>query len=544
MTVASNRARRGAPWALLRLVVVVLVVVVVGTVGSAATFGDAAARAEEAAAPDKDLKLAKESFEAAQTAFLREEYEKAADKFLNAFEHKPFPAFLFNAAVAFEKAKRLDQAKEYFERYLAIDPGANDAAQVKARIDALTKVLSPPVAPPAPPVAGAPAPAPGAAPGTPPAPGAQPAPGAPQPAGAVPPAGAPVAPASPVAPPAVEPPALPVFLTKGLVVIDSKPQGATIYLNDKKSGPFGKTPWQGSLEPKPFRLILESKGFKPEERSITPQSDKLVDIYIALSEEHYLGWIEVTSNAVGAQVFIDRKDIGAIGRTPFTGHLKPGKHTIYVEKQGYVALEKTIEVKPGTATQYNWPLEKSNSGWINVAGRQASGARLLVDGKLACAAPCRTEVVPGKRKIVVEKEGMETYEAELDVQRTTETTLDIQFTPRPPKTRAISTGVTALLILSAGAYVGHLSTKNKDGLDADIKAGLPVDNTDPRFMRGKLEAIGADVLYGFGALVAISFVATLLAHGADSTSVVDQKTLVLAPTLGSDGGGLAAFGRF
>jgi hypothetical protein len=104
--------------------------------------------------------------------------------------------------------------------------------------------------------------------------------------------------------------------------------------------------------------------------------------------------------------------------------------------------------------------------------------------------------------------------------------------------------VTALLILGAGAYVGHLATKNKDGLDADIKAGLPVDNTDPRFTRGKLEAIGADVLYGFGALVAISFVATLLAHGADSTSVVDQKTLGLAPTLGSAGGGLAAFGRF
>ncbi|HEV3031547.1 MAG TPA: tetratricopeptide repeat protein, partial [Polyangia bacterium] len=230
MTVASNRARRGAPSALVRLGVVA---VVVGIIGSAATLGGAAARAEEAA-PDKDLKLAKESFEAAQTAFVREEYEEAADKFLNAFEHKPFPAFLFNAAVAFEKAKRLDQAKEYFERYLAIDPGANDAAQVKARIDALTKVLSPPVAPPpppsAPPVAGAPPPAAGAAPGTPPAPGAPSASGAPPPAGAVPPAGAP---ASPVAPPAVEPPALPVFLTKGLVVIDSKPQGATIYLNDK-----------------------------------------------------------------------------------------------------------------------------------------------------------------------------------------------------------------------------------------------------------------------------------------------------------------------
>ncbi|HVU52817.1 MAG TPA: PEGA domain-containing protein, partial [Polyangia bacterium] len=360
--------------------------------------------------------------------------------------------------------------------------------------------------------------------------------------------GAPVTPTPPAPPPPTprpaEAPALPAFLTKGLVVIDSKPQGATIYLNDKKSGPFGKTPWQGSLEPKPVRLILESKGFKPEERSITPQSDKLVDVYIALSEEHYLGWIEITSNAVGAQVFIDRKDIGAIGRTPFTGHLKPGSHTIYVEKQGYAALEKTIDVKPGTAIQYNWPLETSNSGWINVAGAQAFGARVTVDKKLACTAPCRTEVAPGKRKVVVEKEGFEDYEGELEVGRTTETTVEIQWSPRPHKTRAISTGVTALVILGAGAYVGTLSKNNKDGLQADIKAGVHVDNTDPRFLKGKLEAIGADVLYGFGALVGISFVATLLSHGPDSTGVLGQRSLSLAPTLGDGGGGLAAFGRF
>src|SRR4051812_22686502 len=99
------------------------------------------------ATPDKELKLAKESFEAAQKDFVREDYEKAADKFLGAFGHKPYPAFLFNAAVAFEKAKRLDQAKEYFERYLTLDAGANDAAQVKARIEALSKLLAPPPPP-------------------------------------------------------------------------------------------------------------------------------------------------------------------------------------------------------------------------------------------------------------------------------------------------------------------------------------------------------------------------------------------------------------
>jgi hypothetical protein len=490
------------------------------------------------ATPDKELKLAKESFEAAQKDFLREDYEKAADKFLGAFGHKPYPAFLFNAAVAFEKAKRLDQAKEYFERYLAMDAGANDAAQVKARIDALNKLLAPPPPPPPPvasPDAGAPPPAAAGAGGAPAATGAAGAPGA---------AGASPAPAAPATPVVAEPLALPSFDTKGLVVIDSKPQGATIYLNDKTKGPFGKTPWQGSLEPKAVRLILESKGFKPEQRQVTPQSDKLVDIYIALSEEHYLGWIEITSNAVGAAVYIDRKDIGAIGRTPFTGHLKPGKHTIYIERQGYAPLEKTIEVKPGTATQYEWAMDKTKTGWINVAGRQAKGARLVVDGKPACAAPCRVEVPPGKRKVTIEKEDMEDYEAELEVAQTTETTLDIQFSPRPPKTRAISTAVTAAIILGGAIYVGHLAQKNEDGLKADVKAGLHIDSSDPRYLHGKLQSIGADVLFAFGAIVGISAVVSFLSHGPDSTGAVDQKALGFTPTATPNGGGISAFGRF
>jgi hypothetical protein len=492
-----------------------------------ASVGGGIARAADESAPDKELKLAKESFEAAQKDFVREDFEKAADKFLAAFGHKPYPAFLFNAAVAFEKAKRLDQAKEYFERYLAMDAGANDAAQVKARIEALNKLLAPPPPPPPPsPPVETPPPATSGMPAAPSSPAAPPTP-----------------PPAPPAP-APEPVALPAFDTKGLVVIDSKPQGATIYLNDKTKGPFGKTPWQGSLEPKAVRLILESKGFKPEQRQITPQPDKLVDIYIALSEEHYLGWIEIISNAVGAQVYIDRKDIGAIGRTPFTGHLKPGKHTIYVEHLGYVPLEKTIDVKPGTATQLNWPMEKTNTGFVSVVGREAKGSTLYVDGKVACAAPCRTEVAPGRRKIVVEKDGKEDYEAEIEVARTSETTIDIQFSDRPPRTRAVTSAVIAAVMLAGGFYVGHLSQQNEDGLNADIKAGRHVDNDDPRFFRGKVEAIGADVLFGLGAIVGITAIAGFFAHGPDSQGAVDQKSIGLAPSVGPGSGGVSAFGRF
>ena len=46
--------------------------------------------------------------------------------------------------------------------------------------------------------------------------------------------------------PVAPPPVLPEATTKGLVVVESKPPGATIYLDDKKKGAVGVTPWNGS----------------------------------------------------------------------------------------------------------------------------------------------------------------------------------------------------------------------------------------------------------------------------------------------------------
>ena len=115
---------------------------------------------------------------------------------------------------------------------------------------------------------------------------------------------------------------------------------------------------------------------------------------------------------------------------------------------------------------------------------------------------------------------------------------------RPPRTKAISTAVVAAVILGGGAYVGYLSQQNRDGINADIAAGKLVDNSDPRFMRGKIEAIGADVLYGLGAIIAVTAVFGFFAHGPDSTAVMDSKKISLTPTVDRDGGGLSLWGRF
>jgi len=473
---------------------------------SAVGAPERAAQAQEPAAVDDDLQAAKAQFEEAQTLYLRELWDDAAAKFLSAYDKKPFSSFLFNAAVAFEKAKKLDRAIDMFQRYLDKDPQARDSAEVKARIDSLKVLLAPP----------------------------------PPPVGTVEKAPAPAAP-------------LPTLATKGLVVIESKPTGAAIYLDDKSKGTFATTPWHGSLEPKPVKLLFEAQGFKPEEREITPRTDKVVEIYIALSEQHFLGWIEVIANVPGADVFIDRQDIGAMGKTPFTGHLKPGKHTLWLARAGFQTAQKEITVEPGTATTHTIALETVDFARLKAGGADSQGAHLMVDGILACTMPCDQQLKPGEHQIVVQQDGMETYKDKLVVERADEATLDLKFSPKPPKTAAITYAVLSGLSFAGGIYLGVAGKHIKDQIDSDI--GNPAkftNNTDSRRNTGKWYYIGADVAFGVGALTGLLSLWNFLESGPPSTAIVkkvnlagsEPKKVSLVPFSLPDGAGLAAAGRF
>jgi Flp pilus assembly protein TadD len=92
-------------------------------------FDEAAAAAQAALAGDPTMPQALNTM--GQVYLLRKDYDKAVDYFLKAVYREPdVPARYWNAALALEQAKKIDQAYEYASKYAAME--TNPAGREKA----------------------------------------------------------------------------------------------------------------------------------------------------------------------------------------------------------------------------------------------------------------------------------------------------------------------------------------------------------------------------------------------------------------------------
>jgi hypothetical protein len=446
---------------------------------------------------------AKDHFDKGQGLYLRGMYDEAALEFISAFEAKSFPAFLFNAAVCYEKARNYERALEFFKRYLDGSPTATDRAAVTMRMVQLQRL--------------------------------------------VPAAGVPVGPTPPTSQPATAPAAvtLPPLDTKGLVVVESKPAGALVYLDSKMKGSLGRTPWSGSLAPGDYKILVEAKGFKPETRTIRPAGDRLLVLYMALSEEHYLGWIEIEANVPGVNVFVDRREAGPVGRTPFSGFLQPGKHVVYLEREGYVPQQRAIVVERGKPHQLDFKLELVPHGWVAVGvNKVAHGAKVLIDGKVVCQAPCRVQVAPGPHKLVLDHRGFKKYKGNIEVGRAVETQIGAAMSPAPSRVSAYVSFAFSAALLGTGTYFAVKARSEKQDLERNLRSNDKlISSDDPRIKSGWTHAIAADALFTLGGITGLlGLYYAVRSPGPDSVIELGTKNYAIRPIVGPAGVGLA--GRF
>ena len=410
---------------------------------------------------------------------------------------------MFNIGACYEKANDYPQALTYYEQYLGAKPGKEDADKTQLRIQALKKAIDEMKAN-----------------GTDPT----------QPTEAM--------------------KNLENVEIPGLVVIESDPQGADIYLDSRDSKPLSKTPWNGSLTGEHL-IIIERKGYKPVEKTIRADPNRLFYWVSSLAEEDYLGYLDVTSNIPGADIYIDDRSVGVQGKTPWRDEIKPGKHKIWVTKEGYDVFETEVEVIAGETHKISAKIEGDEVGYVNVRGKGVEKYKIVVDGDVLCKrGPCLKPLSPGKHKVSIRRSGYRSYNTKIDVQSKTEVTVRAKLAPEPSRADAYVSFLFAAAFAGGGYYLGTEAQAIEDELAADIEAGNPPpDSNDPRLgwglKSGKTYATAANVSYALGgASFALAVYYALRDKGKPSTGSSDIRAISFDTQVSPTYSGVGIAGSF
>jgi len=455
------------------------------------------------------LKKAQSAFDQAQIDYLQGKYDDAARGFQEAYAARDFPQFLYNTGAAFHmKGKKgsdpvaYQSAVEYYKKYLDKDPQAGDKAKVEKAIGVLEAEIKRLKANPQSVGSNAGSNATGA--------------------------------------PSAEVQALGEVKVRGLVVIESEPSNASIYLDNKAKGEFGKTPWSGTLDGE-HKVIVEKRGYKIAEKTFSADPSKLFVWSAFMAQEDYLGWVEISSNVPGAEIYIDDKSIGAVGKTPLSQNIKPGKHTFWISAEGYDEYKEEVEVIAGETHSIKAPLKGAPVGRLNVSGPGIEDAAIYIDGKVLCErGMCVKNIQQGDHTLTVVREGYKPYVRRITIQPKTEMKVKVVLARKPSRSDAVIAYVLAAGFTGGGIFLGLQANNYRDELKSGIAAGNPPpDPEDPRFTKGKIFAIAADatfVLAGITALTAVYY--TFRDKGAPSTALIEVNSLALQPQLGLDYAGL------
>ncbi len=174
--------------------------------------------------------------------------------------------------------------------------------------------------------------------------------------------------------------------TKYKVRIDSAPQKAAIYLDDKKYGIVGYTPWSGRLPKGNWKVIYELKGYEPKEKTIYVRRTRATqEFFEPLVKKVQPGVLDVRAdadrNAFGAKVWLDGQLQGQI---PIILKVADGRHLLEIKKTDYEDFSQWVQVKEGDRINVNPMLKaiaKEKWGEILVES-DVPDASVYLDGNL------------------------------------------------------------------------------------------------------------------------------------------------------------------
>ena len=125
--------------------------------------------------------------------------------------------------------------------------------------------------------------------------------------------------------------------------------------------------------------------------------------------------VRVITNPAGAEVYIDRADLGSRGRSPQTLALPPGRHKVMVKKEGYRPAEASIYMSRGRALTQDFELTLI-TGTVELTGTPPGAeVRTAVDGPVLAKVPGKLALTPGQHVLHVRFPGHAPAQLVVDV---------------------------------------------------------------------------------------------------------------------------------
>jgi outer membrane receptor for ferrienterochelin and colicins len=115
--------------------------------------------------------------------------------------------------------------------------------------------------------------------------------------------------------------------------------------------------------------------------------------------------VRVATSPEGAEVYIDRTDLGSRGRSPQTLALSPGRHKVMVKKEGYRPAEATVSVARGKSVAQSFELTLI-TGTVELTGTPAGAeVRTTSEGDVVAQVPGKLALPPGQHVLYVRATG-------------------------------------------------------------------------------------------------------------------------------------------
>ncbi|MEZ4317487.1 MAG: PEGA domain-containing protein [Myxococcota bacterium] len=192
---------------------------------------------------------------------------------------------------------------------------------------------------------------------------------------------------------------------KGVVTVKASKAGIPIVIDGDDTGK--KTPAHVSLAPGKHVLKLEQGCYSGEEEfSVTEGAKAELSIDLAADK----AMLAIRTNPSGAQIFIDGKELGA---SPLDARLTCGERVLKAVKDGYTAIEKTVDV--GGEESVSLELEKDAWGSLEVSVEPADAAILLDGDRIGTGKATLDKVRAGSHTLTVERKGKELEKRQIEV---------------------------------------------------------------------------------------------------------------------------------